>query len=509
MDPGLVTSERASQRRATAVAPVSRGQLVAPPVTCRSCRRQIALDDMESHECDPADVKAASSSPRASLSSQTPSSSSSSAMLDVAARASSFLDSFLDTKQDTVVIKTVDASPKAHVRRVEPVAAQLASPAAASPAINRPTIPSPRAVPLPASLSPSTFAPPPPTPAPTPTPASTPAPLVHRHSDISSIAETYAAPAHLRGVGRTQSATNVGPELAATRQSSASSVEPTAPLLCRVRGVRLNKNKVALYSIVSTVPGAQREIIVERRYREFYAFALAVHAMFPSPELWARLPPKTFCNRSQNRSDGFLLRRKNGLDDFVRSALQIMSLGVDAPGKGTIAQWYLVRRFLNLPPSLAPLATPQSPTSSLLAAPAPPPPLAKDRSLETAMKELKRYADDFKGWMPIIRVDEHDTTLEKTSDGFPMLKRVKDCPFPARAVFDMIIKRVNGADASNQTDVDPTASTTAATETPPSDGACWNPTVLSVQILRRENHQTWTERTIFKVRTSFPIMIRR
>ncbi|KAJ0390869.1 hypothetical protein ATCC90586_010392 [Pythium insidiosum] len=126
MDPGLVTSERGPHRRPVAVAPLSRGQLESPPVTCRSCRRQIALDDMESHECDPADVKAAASSPRASASptaSTSPTSSSSSAMLDVAARASSFLDSFLDTKQDAAV-KTLDrgaaATTREHVRRVEP-----------------------------------------------------------------------------------------------------------------------------------------------------------------------------------------------------------------------------------------------------------------------------------------------------------------------------------------------------------------------------------------------------
>ncbi|KAJ0395407.1 hypothetical protein P43SY_003831 [Pythium insidiosum] len=483
MDPGLVTSERGPHRRHVAVAPLARGQLESPLVTCRSCRRQIALDDMESHECDPADVKAAASSPRASASptaSTSPTSSSSSAMLDVAARASSFLDSFLDAKQDAAV-KTLDrgaaATTREHVRRVEPVLAPAPAPPVS---VYRPTTPSPRA-----SVSSSPPLPPPPA----------PTPLTHRLSDVSSVVDAYAAPPHLRAAGRAHSATNVGPEPAPSRQTSASSVDATAPLLCRVRGVRLNKNKVALYSIVSTVPGAQREVIVERRYREFYAFALAVHAMFPSPELWARLPPKTFCNRGQHRSDGFLLRRKNGLDDFVRSALQLMSLGADAPGKGTIGQWYLVRRFLNLPPTLAPLTMPQSPTASVLAAPAPVP--TKDRSLETATKELKRCATETKGWLPVVRVDEHDTTLEKTADGFPMVKRVKDCPFPARAVFDMIVKRVSGAEPSNQAEAD--ASAVASTAEPtPSDGAGWNPAVLSMQILRRENHQTWTERTIFK-----------
>ncbi|RLN98820.1 hypothetical protein BBJ28_00001422 [Nothophytophthora sp. Chile5] len=224
--------------------------------------------------------------------------------------------------------------------------------------------------------------------------------------------------------------------------------------------VRVTSSQVAVYSLVSHAPLSAAKATVERRFREFYAFALHICTMFPTAELLQRLPPKTYCNmrRQSTLSDGFLLRRKSGIDDFLHCALDKMMLGVD--GQGTIAQWYLLRLFLNLSPALA-TATP-----------------TKDRSLVAAMHELKKHARQSTGWTVSRKPGSSDTVFEKTVDSFPMVKRVTVCHFPARAVFDMVMNCPGGVSSNGS-------------------GASWAPFVERDEVLTRENEHIWTERTIW------------
>ncbi|KAI9999317.1 hypothetical protein PInf_004142 [Phytophthora infestans] len=134
-----------------------------------------------------------------------------------------------------------------------------------------------------------------------------------------------------------------------------------------------------------------------------------------------------------------------------------MVLGGEA--QGTIAQWYLLRLFLNLPPALA------------AAAP------SKDRSLTAALYELKKHARQFSGWTVSRKPEPCDTVFEKVADGFHMIKRVTTCHFPARAVFDMVINQSVDDDMP---------------------GLSWAPFVESEEVLSRESEHTRTVRTVFK-----------
>ncbi|KAL4110913.1 hypothetical protein PRIC1_002597 [Phytophthora ramorum] len=235
-------------------------------------------------------------------------------------------------------------------------------------------------------------------------------------------------------------------------------------LQCNVSDVRVTTNQVAVYSLTTRVPSlAVSEITVERRFREFYAFALHVCSMFPSAGLWRLLPPKTYCalRHQSTLTDGFLHRRRSGLEDFLHCALEKMVLGGEA--QGTIAQWYLLRLFLNLPPALT------------AAAP------SKDRSLTAALYELKKHARQYSGWTVNRKPGPCDSVFEKVADSFHMIKRVTTCHFPARAVFDMVMNR-------------------SVDDEVPGNGAgvSWAPFVESEEVLSRENDHTWTVRTVLK-----------
>jgi hypothetical protein len=237
-----------------------------------------------------------------------------------------------------------------------------------------------------------------------------------------------------------------------------------ALLQCKVRDVRVTANQVAVYSLATRVPSlAASEVTVERRFREFYVFAQHVCAMFPGANLWKLLPPKTYCafRRQSTLSDGFLHRRISGLQAFLHCALEKMVLSGDA--QGTIAQWYLLRLFLNLPPALS-IASP-----------------SKDRSLTAALYELKKHARQYSGWTVNRKPGPCDTVFEKVADSFHMIKRVTTCHFPARAVFDMVMNR-------------------SVDDEMPGNGAAvsWAPFIESEEVLSRENDHTWTVRTVFK-----------
>lgn len=479
MDTGLGTSERAA--RSASKAPSSPPRLgdpsVSPCITCRTCRVQIPMDAIESHECDPSDIRSAAA--RKSVGDVS--------VIAAATKASSaFVESFLDADSGAA---------QDSVRSAELASAR--PPASDSVRYER----------LASSGSQSLYV---------------DSPLSSPQSQSGS-----GSPTHLSRIGRSVSAylpgatpdpsSAVGSAPVLSRHRSLSNLDQSL-IQCRVRGVRVTKDRVALYSISSSIfkrdsftgssigsslisalgsppVNTKQEIIIERRYREFYAFALTVYAMFPSKELWFRLPPKTLCFVKDARNDGFLLRRKNGLDDFIRCAIEMMDFSSSA--QGTVGQWYLVRKFLNLPATL--LATP-----------------TKDRSLVAAVHELRKHSRQTLDWTPVGRCDEHDAVFEKMCDGFQMIKRVRQCPFPARAIFDMIVKSSPssaslGTTTAAATTVLPTSdsavlldakdasSSTPAKVSSSAASTLWNPLVEHEEVLRREDGHTWVERTTFKV----------
>jgi len=167
-----------------------------------------------------------------------------------------------------------------------------------------------------------------------------------------------------------------------------------------------------------------------------------------------------------------------------------MDLGSSA--QGSLAQWYLVRLFLNISPAALPRPT-------------------KDRSLSAAMLELKQQVRAVDGWRPVGRIEDHDAVFEKVADGFQVVKRVRLCRFPARAVFDMIVQRADGnsspSKASTRTSgggfddevSDLVPNNTEASGVAEAAPRSWDPSVESHEVLRREDGNTWVERTVYKV----------
>lgn len=492
MDPGLVTSER----------PGSSG----PTVTCRSCRASILLDSIETHECHV--TPAAGKRPPSPIKKRLSDLQSTVTTIQAVKRASSFLDTFLDEDikaaasappksmktpappapaESTNHFRPADVVPRRSFNPDEGLTWQTSAHEYQSlPGIHSPSPgPSPRSPVSSAEHSATSefsqhYRPPlPPLTAPASSTIPTPVAPMAPASVISlSVPATVAAPV--------MSASLVVHD----SLSSTSSANDPSPLTCRVRGVRVTKDRVAVYSILTSLANRRRppasptaianvqpvEFVIERRYREFYAFALAVCAMFPSQtQLWSQFPPKTYCNRQQTH--GFLLRRKNGLDAFARTAMKLMGLGTGTdedrainlllPGAGSISQWYLVRKFLDLPPTLEG-GTP-----------------TKDRSLVAAAKELTMHAHQTSGWLLYRQKDQHDAIYEKIVDGYPMIKRIHTCAFPARAIFDMIVKGHCGSTDPNEGSSEP---------------KFWHPWVEHKEILSRATGHTWTEWAIWKVR---------
>lgn len=546
MDPGLGTSERMAAHRSQSVMIPPQRQVdeefagAVAAITRRSCRARIPVDEIDAHECSPVSLKAGNSSPT---------------NRKAVEAAGSFLDSFLDAGSSQTAPVTSSTMGAVQTRQVEvPLVETLPPPSMWTPATS-----------LLFETAPSAGG----DKSPTVLPVD---PAFYRPPHLSSIGRSLSVPStpgNAPPLGVLTRTPSSGPDPSSTlatasasnllaafspRARSTSNPEgaSAAPIQCRVRGVRVNRDRVAVYSIISSLPkkdpapvtlslvllpfGGSRgdasaslgpsasprstqsttattaartagsnatngsttsnhnnEIVVERRYREFYAFALNVYSMFPSRELWQRLPPKTYCTLftpGHRLNDGFLIRRKNGLDDFVRCAIEMMDLGSSA--QGSLAQWYLVRLFLNISPAALPLPT-------------------KDRSLSAAMMELKQHMSGPHGWSPVGRVEEHDAVFENVADGFPVVKRVRLCRFPARAVFDMIVQRSDGSNsptrASNRNssggfEDEGSGSASGNAETDNLVAAAprvWDPNVECHEVLRREDGNTWVERTIYKV----------
>jgi hypothetical protein len=334
------------------------------------------------------------------------------------------------------------------------------------------------------------------TPAPAPAPASSVTTPLATPSLLEPSASFLSGRSTRANSGNT-TATTTAVAAPVTPNKSSAIVASQLPIQCRVRGVRVNKDKVAVYTIISSImrpaltggsssptQRSAQEISIERRYREFYSFALNVYSMFPTEELWRRLPPKAYCQWSGIKNDGFLMRRKNGLDDFICRSIELMQIGANT-NQGTIGQWYLVRKFFNLPSTLAVVGT------------------TKDRSMIAAMNELKRHARQTSGWKLHKQTSSLDATYEKIADGFQMVKRVRTCNFPARAIYDMIVNKTGSSSTpssglvnGNETLLDCTSSTTKSTTS--TTMSPWNQLLDAQEILKRENATTWTERVVYK-----------
>ncbi|KAE9045220.1 hypothetical protein PR002_g2359 [Phytophthora rubi] len=373
---------------------------VAPTVVCRDCRAQLSVEESEDHDCS-----TAAPSPTKVM------------FLKTAARASSILDAILESSS---AASTIPAS--------------------------KPDQPHP-SLPDRANSAPHVIE------------KVTTATALERSVSVADISEVRAPAVTLP----LPSARPIAADQPRRWVTSSSGVQH-ALLQCNVRNVRVTNSQIAVYSLATRIPSlTASEITVERRFREFYEFALHVCAMFPSAGLWKLLPPKTYCalRRQDTLTDGFLHRRKSGLQDFVHCALEKMVLGGEA--QGSIAQWYLLRLFLNLPPALT------------AAAP------SKDRSLTAALNEQKKHARQYSGWTVNRKPGPCDTVFEKVADSFHMVKRVTTCHFPARAVFDMVMNRSVDDEMSGH-----------------GVGVSWAPFVESEEVLSRENENTLIVRTVFK-----------
>ncbi|RQM19751.1 hypothetical protein B5M09_002208 [Aphanomyces astaci] len=210
-----------------------------------------------------------------------------------------------------------------------------------------------------------------------------------------------------------------------TRKSSASSNQ-TADIQAHVTQVTVSQQGFATYRISSSLWPNGPQFTVDRRYRDFYAFATLLQLMLSpsstSPHaMWVKLPPKTYCSRN-TLTDGFLLRRKAGLEGFLSTAIDMLLNPKTTAGpahKRTLTQMHVLREFLGIP-----------------------------------------AARDVHGAVRVV-------------DGFNTIKRVATLPFPARAIFDLLVL-------------------------PPHQVTAFNPNVVGGSILRKESTSMWVEHVQLK-----------
>ncbi|KAF0685656.1 Aste57867_22492 [Aphanomyces stellatus] len=236
-----------------------------------------------------------------------------------------------------------------------------------------------------------------------------------------------------------------------TRKSSLSSNNQTADIQARVDKVAVTKLGFAKYVISSSLWQNGPQFTVERRYQEFFDFATMLYAIYPSKDLWTKLPPKTYCTRSRNLSDGFLLRRKVGLEGFLCAAIDLL-LNPNAAGptcKRTLTQMHVLREFLGIPAA---------------------------RDVQGAIRDLKRIGGagaGASGWKEILAITPTDRLFEQRLDGFNTIKRVATLPFPARAILDALVL-------------------------PPSQAAKFNPLVACGDVIRKDSISLWVEHVKLK-----------
>ncbi|OQR87673.1 hypothetical protein ACHHYP_08185 [Achlya hypogyna] len=242
----------------------------------------------------------------------------------------------------------------------------------------------------------------------------------------------------------------------ASSPTKAGTLEWAAMLQARIVRVKVAPEGVAKYAIVTSLWANGPEFTVERRYREFYALAQTLYLMHPSADIWHRLPPKRYCQQAQSLTDGFLLRRKVGLEGFLCAAIDML-LNPHSAGpttKRTVTQLHVLNEFLGIP-------------------------VVKD--VAGAMKDLRQLATSTDGWNQVTSLAPHDVLFERNADGFLMLKRTAALPYPARAVFDLLTAGPNTAVAK-----------------------ALNPFLVGGQVLRKESNHLWSEHTIYRTFWGFP-----
>ncbi|RHZ23400.1 hypothetical protein DYB37_001736 [Aphanomyces astaci] len=237
-----------------------------------------------------------------------------------------------------------------------------------------------------------------------------------------------------------------------TRKSSASSNQ-TADIQAHVTQVTVSQQGFATYRISSSLWPNGPQFTVDRRYRDFYAFATLLQLMLSpsstSPHaMWVKLPPKTYCSRN-TLTDGFLLRRKAGLEGFLSTAIDMLLNPKTTAGpahKRTLTQMHVLREFLGIPAA---------------------------RDVHGAVRDLKRLGLTSDGWTRVQTLGVQDHIFEQVVDGFNTIKRVATLPFPARAIFDLLVL-------------------------PPHQVTAFNPNVVGGSILRKESTSMWVEHVQLK-----------
>ncbi|KAF0758809.1 hypothetical protein AaE_003826 [Aphanomyces astaci] len=237
-----------------------------------------------------------------------------------------------------------------------------------------------------------------------------------------------------------------------TRKSSASSNQ-TADIQAHVTQVTVSQQGFATYRISSSLWPNGPQFSVDRRYRDFYAFATLLQLMLSpsstSPHaMWVKLPPKTYCSRN-TLTDGFLLRRKAGLEGFLSTAIDMLLNPKTTAGpahKRTLTQMHVLREFLGIPAA---------------------------RDVHGAVRDLKRLGLTSDGWTRVQTLGVQDHVFEQVVDGFNTIKRVATLPFPARAIFDLLVL-------------------------PPHQVTAFNPNVVGGSILRKESTSMWVEHVQLK-----------
>ncbi|CAK4124012.1 unnamed protein product [Aphanomyces euteiches] len=234
--------------------------------------------------------------------------------------------------------------------------------------------------------------------------------------------------------------------LLARKSSSSTSNPPIVSIQARIEKVTVSHEGFAKYLIVSSLWPNGPTFTIERRYREFFSFASRVSGML-TPNEMLKFPPKTYC--TDNLTDGFLVRRKLGLEAFLGSTIDLLmnpNAKSGPPSKRTMTQMHVLRDFLGLPAA---------------------------RDVQGAICDVKRLGSSLEGWYQLYVYGPQDRLYSASIDGFSTFKRIATMPFPPRAVLDAIML-------------------------PPAEAAKMNPSILGGAVLRKESTSLWVEHVIRK-----------
>ncbi|OQR86480.1 hypothetical protein THRCLA_10543 [Thraustotheca clavata] len=274
--------------------------------------------------------------------------------------------------------------------------------------------------------------------------------LLHRSCTKTAFMEKFAPVEVIlspQPVSKPQLPQVISPPAPVTRQSS---MEWASLIQSRIQKVNVCKEGFAKYVIVTSLWSSGPEFVVERRYREFYKLAQMLYTMHPSEDVWHRLPPKLYCQHAKSLTDGFLLRRKVGLEGFLVAAIDML-LNPNSAGpssKRTLTQLHVLNDFLGLPAS---------------------------KDVNGAVKELKQHAEVSPGWNKVLVYKPGDILYEKTTDCFLALKRQVTLPFPPRAILDVLVTSPSTSEAKRL-----------------------NPFLIGGEVIRKESNHLWIEHTVYR-----------